>query len=187
MANRVQIVITVDETKAEAGVKKVRSALKDMGATATTVTDQGTRGFQKFESQGLLKAVLGANLLERAITSAAGRMKDMIVQSTLLTARSDVLDTVMAQLAGTTGQNIRVLRAQQREMEALGIDTIGAQEAIVKFTTAELSSADAVSQRRADLGRRHLGDDGAVDTLHPGAGSRATEARRDCRAAKGRL
>ena len=144
MPRKVQIVIEIDESKGTAAVNKIGSAITNMGGKVRTFGVEGTRSMQTFTNQGLLKAVLGANLLEQAVTSLARNFKDATFGSTLLAARSDVLDTVMVQLAKTTGGSVQVLRAQQNEMQVLGVDTIRAQEALVKFTTAQLSTADAV-------------------------------------------
>ena len=144
MPRKVQIVIEIDESRATGAVNKIGSAISNMGGKVRTFGVEGTRSMQTFTNQGLLKAVLGANLLEQAVTSLARNFKDATFGSTLLAARSDVLDTVMVQLAKTTGGSVQVLRAQQNEMQVLGVDTIRAQEALVKFTTAQLSTADAV-------------------------------------------
>ena len=52
MANRVQIVVTVDADQAGTALAGVNSALKGMGSTAVAETGRATRGFQQFEQQG---------------------------------------------------------------------------------------------------------------------------------------
>ena len=165
MPRKVQIVIEIDESQGTAAVNKIGSAISNMGGKVRTFGVEGTRSVQTFTNQGLLKAVLGANLLEQAVTSLARNLKDATFGSTLLAARSEVLDTVMGQLAKTTGNSERVMRAQQRQMEALGIDTIRAQEALVKFTTAELSTADAVKIANVARNRAQISGEDTSATM----------------------
>ena len=165
MANRVQIVITVDAAQAGAAIGKVESALTGMGATAVSTTDKATRGFQKFESQGLLKAVLGANLLERALNRVGQALKGATLDSTLLTARADVLDTVLVQVAKNTNNSAAAFQSADKEIQALGVDAIRSKEAVLKFATAELSVADAVAIANVARNRAQVSGETTSETM----------------------
>ncbi len=162
--NRVQIVIELDSDRAQDGVRKIQSALDGMGATTRRVTSEGTRGFQRFEGD-LFRAVLGANLLERAIVRIGGAMKATVVGSTLLAARADVLDTVMKQVAKNTGNSAAVFQSADKAIQALGVDAIRSKEAILKFAAAELSVADAVKIANVARNRAQISGETTSETM----------------------
>ena len=165
MANRVQIVVTVDADQAGTALAGVNSALKGMGSTAVAETGRATRGFQQFEQQGLLKAVLGANLAERALLAVGRAMKSTVVDSTLLSARADVLDTVLIQVAKNTGNSAAVFKSTSKAIRALGVDQIRSTEATIKFATAELSVADAVRIANVARNRAQISGETTSETM----------------------
>jgi len=165
MATRVQIVIEVDADKAGAAVTAVKSAISGLGGTAVTTTREGSAGFNQMEGS-ILKAVAGAQLLERAVGAAGRALKSVIADSALLAARSEVLDRVMVQLAGTSGQNVRVLRAQVEELRALGIEQTQARQSVIQFMTAELDVADAIRIANIARDRAVIAGENTSDTMN---------------------
>lgn len=164
MASRVQIVISVDASQAQAAVGQVRSAISGLGGTVVTTTQQGSQGFGAFEGS-ILKAMVGANLLTRALDAAASGIKTAIADSTLLAARSEVLDRVMVQLAGSAGKNIDVLRAQVEELRSLGIEQTKARQSIIQFMAAELDTADAIRIANVARDRAVIAGENTSDTM----------------------
>ena len=77
MATRVQIVVEVKPDGAEAGIGRIDSALKGLGATAVEVSDRGVAGFRKLEQQGLAKAAAGADVFENAVRRVFGSVDSL--------------------------------------------------------------------------------------------------------------
>lgn len=164
MASRVQLVITLDESNAEAGLKKVRTALDGMGATARTVTSEGTHGFRQLTGS-ITGGVFAANLIERALGNVFELMKRGLVESTLLAARSDVLKNVQSTLASQLGLSNRVLEAQVQQLRSLGIAQNDARQSILQFATSELDTADAIGIANVARDRAQLAGENVSQTM----------------------
>lgn len=144
MPSRVQIEVIIDGDDPAREVKKIESALDQMGVRTKTVTREGTQGFKNLADQGITRSIVQAGLLLEALESLGRGLKAVTVESATLAARADANTQSLAALAQVTGRSTTEFLSAQKRIEELNISTLTAQRTLSLFATRELDVADAV-------------------------------------------
>jgi hypothetical protein len=137
---RISLVIGADGKAAIEGISKVDSSLASMKKQAA---DSG--GVLSRMSSGMASSLrqLSAAAAALGIYKLSSSAADLVKESTLLAARAETLDVVMARVGVNAGYSSDQMRTFMEAVRSAGITTIQSQEAVIRMTQAHLDLAQA--------------------------------------------
>jgi len=146
--SNIVLTITVDAKTGQLAIQNISSNLKSLGQTAQSAGQTSNQAGSTATS-GWLKLYAQTQLIGQAFTRLKDMFQDTFVESTMLAARIEVLNTVM----GLTAKTMNISAgAAQASVEGLRKMNITHQESIditLQFIRAQLNLADTMKLARA--------------------------------------
>jgi hypothetical protein len=145
--SKIELVIEVDPSKGNAGIKSINTGLSSMEQSAVRATRSASQGMDGFTSSMVKGAAVG-NLLAEGIRTALGWLKQMTVEVAKYASRTEVMTIVSNQLAKVNNVAAGSVDLLIKRITGLGITTQEAHGVIQRMIFAELDLAKAIQLAR---------------------------------------
>jgi hypothetical protein len=150
-ANTIQLTIAIDAKTGLLTIQQVTTGVKKMGTETATAGEaaQHAGDRARSSSDGWLKLYAQTELVARGLHMMEGFLKDTLVASTLVAARTEVLNTTLAITAKNMNYTTGAAQAQVDAIRKMNITHQDAINLTLGFMRAQLDLAKATNLARA--------------------------------------